>query len=210
MEHLSLAKLLKQSAMQLCYERKNKIVKPATEAQIKGNEMAHKKSESKFIEMRGTYSFKDMLIHYAFDEVQIEDETAKLIEHKNITSGTAIEEWYFNSAILQTATYQAFANTNPNKMLQTATFFIEQGMPMMELDLTNLYLTSELRMDNMQYEVLLKESKKIVDFYCYKAQCSFDYNLARVFDDKYKFKEYNYLKDLITIKPMITNHEEVF
>ena len=204
MEHLSLSKLLKQSAMQTCYQRKNKVERPVTEAQVKGNEMAHAKSESKFIEMRGTYQHKELLIHYAFDEVQPNNVAARLIEHKNITSGKPVEMWYYESCILQTAVYQAFAQVNPDKHLQTASFFLAQGNPKMELDLTNLYLTSELQMSEKKYEVLLKDAKKLVEFYCRKAESTFDYDSAKSFDRRYKFKEYQHLQDYLIYRPITT------
>jgi len=203
MEHLSLAQLLKQSAMQTCYKRKNKVVQPATEAQIAGNEMAHAKSESKFIEMRGTYEDEDRLIHYAFDEVKVNELSATLIEHKNITSGRPVEMWYFESCVLQTAVYQAFAQVNPNKHLQTATFFLQEGNPMVELELNNLYLNSELQMNDDKYKVLVMDAKKLVEFYCYKAKCTFDYTKAKAFDARYKFQEYKYLQQYLTFRPLV-------
>ena len=132
------------------------------------------------------------------------DISALLIEHKNITSGRPVEMWYFELSILQTAVYQAFAHVNPDKHLQTATFFLQEGNPMMELELNNLYLNSELRMDNKRYKVLVTDAKKLVEFYCWKAKCTFDYTKAKAFDARYKFQEYNYLQKYLSFKP-ITN-----
>jgi|GEM_PF-3044585 len=202
MEHLSLSQLLKQSAMQTCYQRKNNIQKTVTEAMIKGNEVAHAKTVSKYMEMRGTYRIEDKLIHYAFDEVEVNDVSALLIEHKNITSGRPVEMWYFESAILQTAVYQAFAHVNTDKHLETAVFFLNEGNPKMELDITNLYLNSELRMDNKTYKVLVTDAKKLVDFYCYKAVCTFDYTKAKAFDARYKFREYKALQQFLSFRPL--------
>jgi hypothetical protein len=205
MEHLSLAQLLKQSAMQTCYKRKNNKPVVVTEAMTAGNEIAHQKSESKYIEMRGTYKYEDLLIHYAFDEVEINDVSALLIEHKNITSGSPVEMWYFESCILQTAVYQAFAQVNSDTMLQTATFHIKNGHAKQELDLKNSYLNSQLRLGDKHYTVLVSDAKRLVEFYCRKAVASFEYATAKAFDAEYKFKEYNTLLDCLSFRPVKGN-----
>lgn len=200
--HLSLSALLKQTAMQSCYYRKHKKEKPVTEAMVKGNEIANEKSISKYIEMRGTYEHKNLLIHYAFDEVDINDVSAMLIEHKNITSDRPVEMWYFESCILQTAVYQAFAHVNQNKILQTATFFTEQGNPRLELDLGNSYLNSQLHMGDKHYTVLVKDHKKLVEFYCKKALAIFEWDTAKAFDAQYRRKEYQTLLDCLSFRPI--------
>jgi len=200
--HLSLSQLLKQTAMQTCYYRKNKKEKPVTEQMVKGNEIAHEKSVSKYIEMRGTYEHKHLLIHYAFDEIEVNDVSALLIEHKNITSEKPVEMWYFESCILQTAVYQAFAHVNSNKILQTATFFVNEGNPRIELDLGNRYLNSQLRMGDKSYTVLVKDQKRLVEFYCEKALATFEYDTAKAFDTKYRRKEYQTLMDCLSFRPI--------
>ena len=205
--HLSLSQLLKQSAMQTCYLRKKHQEKKVTQEMLDGNQIAHNKSISKYVEMRGTYPYAHLLIHYAFDEVEVNDLSAMLIEHKNNTSDKPIEMWYFESCILQTAVYQAFAHVNENKMLQTATFFTNKGNPKLELDLGNLYLNSQLRMGNKHYTVLVTDAKKLVKFYCEKALATFDYDSARAFDDKYKFKEYLALQSCLSFRPIVIENE---
>jgi len=205
--HLSLSQLLKQTAMQNCYLRKKKQEKPVTEAMVKGNEIAHAKSESKYIEMRGTYHHRHLLIHYAFDEVTVNDVSAMLIEHKNITSDRPVEMWYFESCVLQTAVYQAFAHVNEDKMLQTATFFTDQGNPRLELDITNKYLNSQLQMGDKNYTVQVRDHKRLVEFYCEKALATFEWDSARAFDAKYRRKEYETLLDCLSFKP-ISNEEK--
>lgn len=203
--HLSLSALLKQSAMQSCYLRKKKKEKPVSEAMVQGNILAHEKSISEYVEMRGTYnhkSFNNFLIHYAFDEIEVNDKSALLIEHKNITSEKPVEMWYFESCVLQTAVYQAFAKVNKNKHLQTATFHIKEGNPKEELELNNLYLRSQLRMGDDVYTVVVTDPIKLVNFYCRKAEAILDYDNARKFDSLYKFKEYKALKECLSFRPI--------
>lgn len=200
--HLSLSQLIKQSAMQTCYLRKNNKAKPVTKAMIQGNDIAIDKSESEYVEMRGTYNHDNLLIHYAFDEVNVNDVSALLIEHKNITSGSPVEMWYFEYSILQTAVYQAFAQVNRNTKLQTATFYTNKGNPKLELDFGNLYLRSELRMDNRAYTVIATDAKKLVKFYCEKAVATLNYNDAKEFDLKYKHQEYKKLQECLSFRPV--------
>lgn len=195
--HMSLSDLLKKSAMQICYLRKNKEkIPPATQQQIEGNEAAHAKAlDEKYIEMRGTYVMdyldKRILIHYAFDEISPHEKGCLFIEHKNIKPGSTVELWYRNAAILQTGTYQAFARINPNKHLETAQFYIDQGNPKIEMDLGTMYLHSELHFGNWIYTVHVPEANELVDFYKRKAIASLDYDTARLWDDKYKRKEFD-------------------
>ena len=192
--HMSLSDLLKQSAMQMCYLRKKNEKKPVTKGQIEGNKVAHAKSESKYMEMRGTYKmFNNLLIHYAFDEIQIEEKSTLLIEHKNIREDRPIELWYLQSSILQTAVYQAFVRENPSKDLYTATFYVKEGNPKLHLKLNNNYLRSELRMGDDHYSVVANDAKALVEFYCNKALATLNYESAKSWDAQYKHKEFHHL-----------------
>jgi hypothetical protein len=194
--HMSLSGLLKSSAKQLCYLRKNRKEKPVTNEQLEGNEAALKKSEG-LVEMRGTYEFeyldKKILIHYAFDELKPNDKSCLFIEHKNIKSGSTVELWYRNACILQTAAYQAFAKLNPNKHLETATFHVKDGYEKQEFELGNRYLRSELHFGNYIYSVLASTPEELVDFYKRKAIASLEYDPSKEWDGKYKFKEYDFM-----------------
>lgn len=194
--HMSLSGLLKSSARQLCYLRKNQQEKPVTDEQLEGNEAALKKSIG-LVEMRGTYEFeyldKKILIHYAFDEIQPNDKSCLFIEHKNIKSGSTVELWYRNASILQTAAYQAFAKVNPNKHLETAQFHIKEGYEKQEFELGTLYLRSELHFGNYIYSVIASTPEELVEFYKSKAIASLEYDPAKMWDDKYKFKEYDFM-----------------
>ena len=195
--HMSLSDLLKKSAMQICYLRKNKEkTPPATKQQIEGNIAAHSKAmDEKFVEMRGTYCMDYLklriLIHYAFDEISPHDKGCLLIEHKNIPSGSTVELWYRNAAILQTGAYQAFASENPSKHLETATFYINQGNSKNEFELGTMYLHSELHFGKLVYSVHVPKSREIVDFYKQKAIATLDYSTAKEWDAKYKREEFD-------------------
>jgi hypothetical protein len=204
--HMSLSDLVKKSAMQICYLRKNQEKQPEpTEQQIAGAEAGLAKAMSKLVEMRGTYSVPNnfgqtILIHYAFDEIVPNDKACLFLERKNIPSGQTIELWYRNAAILQTAVYQAFAKQNTNRELETAQFFINQGNPKLEFDLGNLYLRSELHLGDIIYSVIAVDPRELVDFYIKKAIATLNYESAKQWDWKYKHKEFDYNHTNITYR----------
>lgn len=209
--HMSLSDLLKKSAMQICYLRKNQEkTPPVTKEQIEGNIAAHEKTlDKRYVEMRGTYELhitdKKILIHYAFDEIQPTDVACLLIEHKNIKSGSTVELWYRNSSILQTAAYQAFAKVNPDKKLETATFHVKDGNPKVEFELGNQYIRSELHFGPLVYTVIATEPDELVNFFCQKAIASLDYDSARMWDKRYKFKEFDNLHTHLTYRILKDN-----
>lgn len=203
---ISLSDLIKKSARQLCYLRKNKVIQPATEAQIEGNKIAIERTQSLYAEMRGTFSTDNITIYYAIDEVQVNDKAACLIEHKHIRNMDEVELWYRNASLLQTAVYQAFSKVNKNTLLETATFFVKEGNPKLEIDLKNRYIRSELHFGTEIYSVLVNNPQDIVNFYIQKSNMINDYDLASDWDKKYKHREFDYLHNHITYR-LIQPHE---
>jgi len=204
---MSLSDLLKKSAMQICYLRKNKEkTPPVTPGQIAGNEAAHAKSESEYIEMRGTFKVgmksQDLLIHYAFDEIKLLDKACVLIEHKMIKPGSVVELWYRNASILQTVVYQAFALVNPDRNLETATFFVDQGNPKLSVNIGNSYIRSELHLGDMVFSATAIKQEKIVRFYVDKAKATLNYDTAKEFDAKYKHKEFELLNEYFNFRTL--------
>ena len=204
--HMSLSDLIKKTAMQICYLRKNqdKVPEP-TQEQIEGSEIQLSKALSKLVEMRGTYAFatnfgQKILIHYAFDEIVPNETSCLFLEHKNITPGSTVELWYRNAAILQTAAYQAFAKANPDKHLETAFFHINNGNPKLEFELNNLYLRSELHLGDMIYSVVAVKFQELVDFYVRKAIATLNYDDAKEWDWKYRRREFDYTHSYITYR----------
>ena len=201
--HMSLSDLLKKSAMQICYLRKNKDKEPEpTKKQLEGNEAHIAKAESKLIEMRGTYIYDELKdvqlhIHYSFDEIVPNDVACLFIEHKNITDGSTIELWYRNSCLLQTATYQAFAEKNPNTVLTTATFHVNQGNEKLYYDIKGLYPRSELHLNDIIYNVITLDAQQIVNYMLSKATATLEYETAKEWDKKNKFKDFDNLHQAI-------------
>ncbi len=204
--HMSLADLVKKTAMQICYLRKNKEMTPdPTPEQIAGHEAQLSKAQSKLVEMRGTYAFannfgQEIQIHYAFDEILPNDKSCLFLEYKNIPPGSTIELWYRNSAISQVAAYQAFAKANTDKHLETALFFINQGNPKLEFELGNRYLQSQLHLGDMIYSVVAVEFQELVNFYVRKALATLNYDQAKEWDYKYRRREFDYTHSYIAYR----------
>jgi hypothetical protein len=195
---MSLSDLVKKTAMQICYLRKNEDRVPEpTEEQIAGAEASLAKALSKLVEMRGTYSIPNnfgqtLLIHYAFDEIVPNEKSCLFLERKNIPPGQTVELWYRNAAILQTAVYQAFAKHNENKELETAQYFINQGNPKLEFNLGNLYLRSELHLGDIIYSVTATDPKALVDYYVKKAIATLNYDAAKTWDYRHRYKDFDF------------------
>jgi hypothetical protein len=209
-QHFGLADLIKKSAMQICYLRNNPDKAVVTPAQVAGNELALAKATSQFLEMRGTYKLpvnnQEVLIHYAFDEVipDFKDDNKGLvmtgsflfIEHKNITSDKPVTDWYVNNSMLQLAVYAAFNQLNPSRYLNTATFFMELGNPKQTLFAPDpLHSFYQLQFNDTKIDIEPIDVEKMRDFYGFKALATSSYERAKEWDAKFKFKEFDYLKD---------------
>lgn len=204
--HMSLSDLVKKSAMQICYLRKNqdRVPEPTPE-QIAGSEASLAKALSKLVEMRGTYAIPNnfgqtILIHYAFDEIVPNERACLFLERKNIPQGQTVELWYRNAAILQTAVYQAFAKQNEDKHLETAQYFINQGNPKLEFELGNLYLRSELHLGDIIYGVTATDPKALVDYYIQKAMATMNYDAAKQWDWRHKYKDFDFNHNSLTYR----------
>lgn len=198
---LSLSDLLKKSSKQICYIRnKRKNIVPS-KAKIAGSKEQEKKSISEYKEMRGTFSRDNLLIFYSFDEMQISKDTLTLIEHKTIQDESTVEEWYFNSSVLQTAVYYAFLTENSAKEYYTAKFFRKQGHNTNYLDISKFSkINNILFFGKKKYQVTTTNTKELVNIYLKKARSTEEYFSATEWDDKWKFKEWAKLKKYITIK----------
>lgn len=197
-EKLSMSKLIKQSAMQLCFFRLRNMEKPITKKIIDGTAYQEKVSISEFKEMRGCYETEEYLIFFAFDEVFVDDDNITLKEHKN-TEGK-VEQWYIDSSILQTAVYHQLALMQEKKELYTAKFFQKQGYTCNHIDYNNKTLKSILSMGEQQIFEIMPKSAELVNHFVNKAKHTYDYDSARKWDAEHKFKDYNQLKQFINVK----------
>ena len=204
----SASDLIKQPARQMVFfglkrQKCKDYEKPITEEQAMGTEYQEKISTSEFIEMRGTYNYKDHLIHYSFDEIK-DDGNLIFIEHKNINDLSTLAEWYKQYCILQVAFYQSMATTVPD--FYTASFMRKKGHEIKHIsskDRDKVFILS-FGNDNevKRYEIKVSNPEEIIKFYMNKLDHVVDlsYSEASIWGDKYKKKEFNKLQKYIITK----------
>ena len=213
-KNVSASNLIKRSAAQIVYYKSKTYFynqnKPATKAQIKGNENAEKVSTSEYIEMRGTYVTPDQtLIHFTFDEIQKKENKTVFIEHKHIDDENNLEDWYIQYSILQVALYQSLAQDINHYV--TAKF------------LRKTHETKQLSVDNKRvfklvfsnddfkrvYKIKVTNPEKIIEYYLNKNTHSLlqnptdlakDYSIARKYDAEFKGHDWDNLKQFIKHK----------
>jgi hypothetical protein len=198
-EKLSASKLIKQSAMQICYFRKRNEEKPITKHIVDGTEYQKRVSISEYKEMRGCYESEKYLLFFAFDEVFINDDNSiTLKEHKNIEG--EIPDWYQNYSILQTAIYHQLALMQEKKELYTAKFFQKQGYNCNHIDYNGKTLKSVLSMGEIHIYDVKPKSEQLVQYLLDKADHTYDYEKAKKWDIEHKFKDYEFLSKYIDVR----------
>lgn len=138
-------------------------------------------------EMRGSYCIDNIWINFSNDIVC----DNQIIEVKSVRD---FELWYFENSLLQCAVYKALLEKSNNKKLVTATFYADLGNPVVETEIKD-NINYYLQFGDKRYLINVTNPDKIVDFYVKKAKATMKWTTAKDFDDKYKHKEYNELKD---------------
>ncbi len=187
----SASALVKNSARSLCYQRTH-TVKRNLDMMIKGNELGAKKVKGS-PEMRGTYEFDGHTLFYCFDDV-IVGEVTRLVEHKSVQRQPP-EFWYLDRSIVQTALYHSLLIQNPRKDYYTASFV--KGKK--EKLVIKTPVRSTLVFGNTRYRIKPTDTKKIVEFFLKKAKASLNYQSAKIWDDKWKHKEAEYIKKFVRV-----------
>lgn len=191
--NFSAAILVKSSCRQVLYFRTHP--QPVNEWMIKGSEWQEEqvsKIPGAKSELCGTYTDHNIRIFFTNDCVE-ED---KITEFKMVSG--AASDYYFNNSILQAALYKSMIMLG-STAFQTAEFRMKQGYPLEQVTVAKdiPYL---LNFGGNMYEISVTKPQSIVDFFVEKARHATDWNDAAKWDAKYKYKEYQTLKDFITFK----------
>lgn len=202
----SASDLVKKSASQICYLR-DKPRPAATARALKGDELAEKKSIG-LVEMRGMFVNSDMTIFYSFDEI-VKDNVITFVEHKYVEDHDTVEDWFFNSSVLQLAFYASLHIINKNKSYVTATFRINDGYEKQCLSVEdNTLCRYVLNFGDKLFEVTISDPIHIVLQFLFKANCTIgetrtlSFKKAKTYDNLYKFKEYERLYKCFHITPI--------
>ena len=191
--HFSAAELAKKTARQIQYARAKDLKVVVSNLMLEGNEYAEKSSESKYVEMSGSFVTQKgypIVIHFAIDEVQLFGNSAILIEHKMVKFEP--EDWYIQGALIQTALYKALVKYS-NGILTTAEY--QKGMKY-TINVSEKSLFSKLNFGGNWYGVDC-EPKGILQYFVKKARSTIEYKTAAEFDSKFKGKEWMVLDKYI-------------
>jgi len=190
------ADLVKKSAMQLCYQRRNKVIPPVTENQLKGVAYQEAQAKSVFQEMKGTYKHDYIYISYCIDEVQFSEKTGKyLCIERKMQDERELPQWFINKSILQTSLYSSLVKFNPNTLYSTAQFRLNEGHPYYELKIVDFKYYLKIG-ENLLFFVPPKV--EVLDFFIKKAKASLNYETGKEWDHLYKHKEFDFIQPLFT------------
>jgi len=143
-------------------------------------------------EMRGTFIKNDICINFSNDIVT----KNSIIEVKSVNG--SVEDWYFNSSVVQCAIYSALLQKSDG-CLVTSMFFTELGNPMIRTRV-NPRIGYYLRFGDEMYRINVLNADKIVDFIVDKAKHCLSWDSAKEFDNMYKRKEYQILSKYFNVE----------
>lgn len=143
-------------------------------------------------EMGSCFEFDEVRIYFSNDIITKD----KIIEVKHIDKERVVEEWYLNSCLLQCAIYKTLVEECDNK-LRTSLFHINNGNPIQNCVIKNdfeylLYFGED------RYKIEVTNKKKIINFIKTKVKHCLTWDDARYFDNQFKRKEFEILKDCFT------------
>lgn len=138
-------------------------------------------------EMRSCYANGFLHINFSNDIVCHD----KIIEVKSVSG--KYKDWYLKSSLLQCAFYKAMIMPGCNR-LETASFYVEMGNER-KSTVVPTYIRYVLVFGEEKYEVKVTNRLAIVNFFINKAMACGDWNTAKAWDEKYKHREYDELKD---------------
>lgn len=202
----SASDLIKKSASQIKYLR-DKAERYVSNRMLLGEAFQKKVIKQKNAdadEMRGIYQQDNIIIFFSNDMIK----DGKVVEIKMVNDEKDCPLWYFKSSILQTAFYKALLMKS-NGILSTPTFRIKEGYNKKTIKI-NPNTKYNLIFGKEEYSIEVTNKEKIVNFFINKAKVSLlSYNDTKLYDFKYKFKEYDNLKDSFIFTKINKNSNEV-
>ena len=145
-------------------------------------------------EMRGKYQSElyGVTINFSNDIVCPD----KIIEVKSVRQ--PYPDWYLHSSILQCAFYKSMMLLGA-RHLETASFYVNLGNKRVTTEFGDETRSIKyiLIFGEEKYEILVDNPYQIVSFFEYKAACCNDWTSAKRWDEKYKHREWDMLKNNI-------------
>lgn len=191
---ISASELVKRSASQLLYKEIKRIEWQTNPRQIKGNEFADEvvKKEQASSEKRGIIALGEDLLFFCIDMVK----DNLFVEIKMVESEENYEDWYLYSSIMQSTFYASLLQQV--KTLDTPKFRKKEGYKQEIIQVPSRFRFELWFGQYQKYEIL--PNKKVLNHYLYKAKLvkscveNKDFDACRLFDAKFKHKEFSILK----------------
>lgn len=196
----SASKLIKCSAAQIVYF-KNRAEHFLNRQLLLGEQYQSKIIKDESLanivadEMRGCYAYNNIEIFFCVDMIK----NGEFYEIKSIFDDNGNEtleypEWYLHSSLLQCAFYKSLILKMDGNILYTPKFRIKEGYKKVHIQINKKAPYYLLFGQVGKYEIQVQNPDKIIEFYKDKIEHCNDYSSAREFDSKYKFKEFDLLK----------------
>jgi len=186
----SASELVKRSAAQLLYKEIKRIEWASTPRQKRGNDYADEivLKEEASAEKRGIVPIGDNLLFFCIDMVR----DNLFVEIKMVEDEDSTEDWYLTSSIVQSTFYASLLEKV--KTLDTPKFRKKEGFKQEIMAVPDDF-RFELWFGNQHFEI--KPNDKILNHYMDKANLVYksipdkDFDACRLFDLKYKHKEFD-------------------
>jgi hypothetical protein len=198
MNLFSASSLVKSSASQIMFLRGKKNSNVVNDNKIKGDAFANMNNRGIYKEMCSFYEIGKNRIYYSFDEIIDDDGNFVLMEYKSTDPKREIPLWYFQSSIVQVAFYRSLFLINEDNVYKTAKFHVKNGNEENTIRVNKAF--SILQFGNEYYDIKVKNYKNILNYYIDKMNCTFDFDSAKEWDSKNKFKDFENLNKFIIFK----------
>jgi hypothetical protein len=191
----SASDLIKKSAKQILFLRNRK--ERVTTGMIRGTEYQAKvveKLNAFAEEMRGTFSKDNIIIFYTND--MIKDDI--IYEVKMVDEERDTPDWYRESSILQAVFYKSLLMSG-NGILTTPSFRIKEGYDSKTIKVP-IDSSYRLLFGEEEYKIEVLDKDKIINYFIRKANATFDWSDAELYDYDHKFKHFTDLKKYFKFK----------
>lgn len=183
----SAADLVKKSAAQIKYlrDKQERIYNARIARGVQHQKKVVEKLQATE-ELRSLIEIDDIVI-FASHDLLTDDYIAEI---KNVEG--EYEDWYLQSSLLQAAFYKAIL-IKSGGFLKTPSFRIKEGYPVIKTKVETS-ISYKLFFGEEIYEIIDVDTDALINYFLNKAKETYDYDRARAFDYKHKFKHYEELK----------------
>lgn len=191
--------LVKRSAAQLVFLRE-KLESILTARMLKGEKFQSKVVKDESLsnvvadEMRGCYAYNDIEIFFCIDMIKNGNfYEIKSVFDKNGNDSLEYDDWYLNSSLLQCAFYKSLLLKMEGNKLYTPKFRIKEGYKKISIEINknNPYYLIFGKIGIWEIKVINPD--EIINFYKDKISHLKYMEDAKIFDLKFKHKEFELL-----------------